>query len=389
MANNEYGTTWWGRRWLNALSGIDYENRIPRGKDYADAGKVRSLRIDEEKGEVKARVTGHYDPFYGVKITLPPIDKSDVARLVDRLAESPLIVARLAARELSPEIADIAESLGIRIFPTSWKDLEMSCTCPDWAVPCKHIAAAIYKLSEEIDANPFLLFTLRGIDLIAEMESRGVELEKAVEAEMPSWDDLIRGLDERDFVTDLHPDGESDAGWLEDLRKQTFRTFKVDGEKIRNLFAEHPAGYIHGNLRALTGRIVSEAGKLVAHQMRTVIERPSMTRLGRSSRSILGGSLLWTNRSSGANDARAAALCARSYADRVRRIRSDEACTICFRASSRIRSFLKRRASWRLSTMPGSSPVVSSRRARSCRRSTGRWMTSSPCVGFRPSWTMK
>ena len=189
MANNEYGTTWWGRRWLNALSGIDYENRIPRGKDYADAGKVRSLRIDEEKGEVKARVTGHYDPFYGVKITLPPIDKSDVARLVDRLAESPLIVARLAARELSPEIADIAESLGIRIFPTSWKDLEMSCTCPDWAVPCKHIAAAIYKLSEEIDANPFLLFTLRGIDLIAEMESRGVELEKAVEAEMPSWDD--------------------------------------------------------------------------------------------------------------------------------------------------------------------------------------------------------
>ena len=273
MANNEYGTTWWGRRWLNALSGIDYENRIPRGKDYADAGKVRSLRIDEEKGEVKARVTGHYDPFYGVKITLPPIDKSDVARLVDRLAESPLIVARLAARELSPEIADIAESLGIRIFPTSWKDLEMSCTCPDWAVPCKHIAAAIYKLSEEIDANPFLLFTLRGIDLIAEMESRGVELEKAVEAEMPSWDDLIRGLDERDFVTDLHPDGESDAGWLEDLRKQTFRTFKVDGEKIRNLFAEHPAGYIHGDLRALTGRIVSEAGKLVAHQMRTVIER--------------------------------------------------------------------------------------------------------------------
>lgn len=273
MANNEYGTTWWGRRWLNALSGIDYENRIPRGKDYADAGKVRSLRIDEEKGEVKARVTGHYDPFYGVKITLPPIDKSDVARLVDRLAESPLIVARLAARELSPEIADIAESLGIRIFPTSWKDLEMSCTCPDWAVPCKHIAAAIYKLSEEIDANPFLLFTLRGIDLIAEMESRGVELEKAVEAEMPSWDDLIRGLDERGFVTDLHPDGESDVGWLEDLRKQTFRTFKVDGEKIRNLFAEHPAGYIHGDLRALTGRIVSEAGKLVAHQMRTVIER--------------------------------------------------------------------------------------------------------------------
>lgn len=235
--------------------------------------KPRAAQVREGRVAARAARCRRLDLALEVKITLPPIDKSDVARLVDRLAESPLIVARLAARELSPEIADIAESLGIRIFPTSWKDLEMSCTCPDWAVPCKHIAAAIYKLSEEIDANPFLLFTLRGIDLIAEMESRGVELEKAVEAEMPSWDDLIRGLDERGFVTDLHPDGESDVGWLEELRKQTFRTFKVDGEKIRNLFAEHPAGYIHGDLRALTGRIVSEAGKLVAHQMRTVIER--------------------------------------------------------------------------------------------------------------------
>lgn len=139
--------------------------------------KPRAAQVREGRVAARAARCRRLDLALEVKITLPPIDKSDVARLVDRLAESPLIVARLAARELSPEIADIAESLGIRIFPTSWKDLEMSCTCPDWAVPCKHIAAAIYKLSEEIDANPFLLFTLRGIDLIAEMESRGVELE--------------------------------------------------------------------------------------------------------------------------------------------------------------------------------------------------------------------
>ena len=91
----------------------------------------------------------------------------------------------------------------------------MSCTCPDWAVPCKHIAAAIYKLSEEIDANPFLLFTLRGIDLIAEMESRGVELEKAVggrDAILGRFDPGTRTNEL--FVTDLHPDGESDESCL-------------------------------------------------------------------------------------------------------------------------------------------------------------------------------
>ncbi|MDE6447324.1 MAG: SWIM zinc finger family protein [Muribaculaceae bacterium] len=47
------------------------------------------------------------------------------------------------------------------MFPTSWKDLAMNCSCPDWAVPCKHLAAVIYKLSEEIDNNPFLVFELR------------------------------------------------------------------------------------------------------------------------------------------------------------------------------------------------------------------------------------
>ena len=271
--NNGYGTTWWGQRWLDALAGIDYENRIPRGKDYADSGKVRALKIDEEKREVKARVTGHYDPFYAVKLTLPAISEEDKARLVDRLAESPLIVAHLSARELSPEIAEIAESLGIRIFPTSWKDLEMSCSCPDWAVPCKHIAAVIYKLSEEIDANPFLLFTLRGIDLVAEMETRGVALEKAVEAEMPTWDDLIHGFDDRSFVTDLTPHDVANDTWLEALRQLTFKKVTVDASQIHKLFAEKPHGYIHGNLRQLTSTIVANAGKLVTQQMRSVVER--------------------------------------------------------------------------------------------------------------------
>ncbi len=62
----------------------------------------------------------------------------------------------------------------------------MSCSCPDTAVPCKHLAAVIYKMSEEIDANPFILFNLRGLDIIKELELRGISLENVESAEMPS-----------------------------------------------------------------------------------------------------------------------------------------------------------------------------------------------------------
>ena len=94
----QYGTTWWGRRWLDALQAVDYENRIPRGLAYAAEGKVQSLKIDSEAHAVKARVAGNFDPFYAVKLTLPAIAEEDVSRLIDEMAESPLIVLNFQNR---------------------------------------------------------------------------------------------------------------------------------------------------------------------------------------------------------------------------------------------------------------------------------------------------
>jgi uncharacterized Zn finger protein len=69
-----------------------------------------------------------------------------------------------------------AQRLGIKVFPTRWSDLHMQCSCPDWAVPCKHLAAAIYLLSQEIDGDPFLVFSLCGLDLPALLRQRGVHI---------------------------------------------------------------------------------------------------------------------------------------------------------------------------------------------------------------------
>lgn len=195
MARTEYGTTWWGEQWLNALTHIDYENRIPRGKTYANTGRVQSFKLDFDKHTVKARVTGNYDPFYTITLKLPEISKEQKLKLLDAIADSPLILAKLSARELDPDILPLCEKLGIKLFPTSWRDMKMNCTCPDSAVPCKHIAAVIYKVSQEIDANPFILFSLRGINLTQELANRGVEMERALTAELPTWEAILSRQD--------------------------------------------------------------------------------------------------------------------------------------------------------------------------------------------------
>lgn len=191
MASQDYGTTWWGQEWLNALTGIDNANRIPRGKIYANTGKVYRIETDTNRGLIKARVKGNYDPFYSVQIRLQRFTQEEIDKLVTAIADSPVVLAHLSARELDPQIEQIASSLGINIFPKKWNDLDVKCSCPDYAVPCKHIAAVIYKISQEIDTNPFILFELKGLDLVAELADKGIDFEQVEETEMPSWKDLL------------------------------------------------------------------------------------------------------------------------------------------------------------------------------------------------------
>jgi uncharacterized Zn finger protein len=91
--------------------------------------------------------------------------------LLDALASDPVIISKMLNRELDPSVLERAKALKIEIFPARWKDLGMDCSCPDWAVPCKHLAAVIYLISREIDGNPFMIFSLKGIDLTQETRS--------------------------------------------------------------------------------------------------------------------------------------------------------------------------------------------------------------------------
>ncbi len=301
MARTEYGTTWWGQKWLQSLTDIDFDNRIPRGKTYANTGRVQSFKLDFQKHTVKARVTGNYDPFYTVTLKLPEISADQVTKLLDAISASPLILAKLSARELDPDLLTLCDKLGIRLFPSKWSDMEMSCSCPDWAVPCKHIAAVIYKISQEIDANPFVLFSLRGIDLPAELAKRGVSMERALVAEIPTWSSILNrrdtassfalpgvdgersGDDEEaddDITTasdvawtDLPEGPESKEAWLSALTKLTYEKPEYDPTALFELLTEKPAGFIGGDLREKLRKVTKAAARLAKGQLTNLSER--------------------------------------------------------------------------------------------------------------------
>ena len=205
-----FGLTWWGKQWLNALSNIDYSNRLPRGESYARKGNVVS--IDISGNTILAKVKGTGVKPYTVSILSPRFQQVKIDKLVDKILEHPIVLSQLLNRELNPMIIDICDSLGMQIFPDTWRYFTMSCSCPDDAVPCKHLAAVIYMLSREIDNNPFLVFTIHGIDFDKELKARGLSLGQAKMENIPSYKSLfeprkepkdVKAVDNNDVVVDF------------------------------------------------------------------------------------------------------------------------------------------------------------------------------------------
>jgi uncharacterized Zn finger protein len=134
--------------------------RLARGRTYARGGQVLSLQ--EDRGVVRAVVQGSRPTPYNVTIKLRPLNRGQWRAVIDALAGRALFAAQLLAGEMPQEIDQVFAAAGCSLFPATRGQLETSCSCPDSANPCKHVAAAHYILGEQIDEDPFLLFRLRG-----------------------------------------------------------------------------------------------------------------------------------------------------------------------------------------------------------------------------------
>jgi uncharacterized Zn finger protein/ERCC4-related helicase len=230
MSNN-FGKTWWGEQWLNSLTNIDYEDRLPRGRRYANNGSVTKITIKENR--IEAKVAGSRPKPYNVDLTLPPFFEPQLGDFINQLSKKPTIISKLLNRELDPEVLTIAENIGLKVFPKQWTDFKMQCSCPDWAVPCKHLAAVVYKVSAEIDNNPFLVFELHTVNLISELNKLGIFVGTGI-SEIPKITDLYFDSKKKKS-TDYSPENA--------YAKLSFSKLSPINEPLTALLSDFPAFY--------------------------------------------------------------------------------------------------------------------------------------------------
>jgi len=158
--SGEFGSSWWANRWLDALDSIIDPERLARGRTYYRRGRVLSLK--DTGGAVIADVQGSRRKPYRVRIELAQLSDQAWNRLFAALSSQAGYSAYLVAGEMPDDIGAACEQAGVDLFPGASGDLKTSCSCPDWANPCKHVAAVYYSLAKQFDDDPFLLFHLRG-----------------------------------------------------------------------------------------------------------------------------------------------------------------------------------------------------------------------------------
>jgi len=152
--------TFWGRAWCDNLESYhDYANRLPRGRTYLRKGKVLDLSI--ARGHVSALVFG--SSLYEINVKIGAVASKRWSALRKQCAGGLSSVIELLEGRIGEEVMEavIAPSKGL--FPEP-RDIRLGCSCPDRAVMCKHVAAALYGVGVRLDERPELLFELRGVD---------------------------------------------------------------------------------------------------------------------------------------------------------------------------------------------------------------------------------
>jgi uncharacterized Zn finger protein len=181
--------TFWGKAWCENLERYsDYANRLPRGRTYVRNGSVIDLQISP--GEIKALVSG--SSIYKVAVKVAPVSKArwqsickDCAGAIDSLIE-------LLQGRFSKGVMERVCRQKTGLFPSP-SEIKLSCSCPDWADMCKHVAAVLYGIGARLDQQPELLFRLHEVDEKELIAGAGTALPLARKA--PAAKKVIAGED--------------------------------------------------------------------------------------------------------------------------------------------------------------------------------------------------
>jgi uncharacterized Zn finger protein len=153
-------TTFWGKAWCSHLESLsDFQNRLPRGRTYVRRGAVIHLALDS--GRILAKVQG--SSLYDIEISVVKLRPRRWTKVVAECVGSIDSLVELLRGKLSESVMRAVTNVETGLFPAA-SEIRMSCSCPDWAGLCKHLAAVLYGVGARLDARPELLFSLRGVD---------------------------------------------------------------------------------------------------------------------------------------------------------------------------------------------------------------------------------
>lgn len=153
---------WWGKAWnKNLESYADFSNRIGRGRSYVRNGAVLDLKIKE--GSAEALVQGSGSKPYKVVITIDKLGKLKWKKMTEICNHKIDTMETLLSGKFPKEFEEAFSSYKDGMFPAP-KEIHFSCSCPDSAIMCKHLAAVLYGIGARLDTDPILFFKLRNID---------------------------------------------------------------------------------------------------------------------------------------------------------------------------------------------------------------------------------
>jgi uncharacterized Zn finger protein len=155
--------TWWGKAWnLNLERYADYHNRIGRGRSYVRHGAVLDLQIDP--GKARASVQGSQSSPYSVVVSIKTLKKDIWQTILDQCQGMLESLQELINGSFPKTMAEIFTHKDSGMFPSP-KEIEFSCSCPDWAGMCKHVAATLYGIGARLDESPELFFKMRNVEM--------------------------------------------------------------------------------------------------------------------------------------------------------------------------------------------------------------------------------
>jgi uncharacterized Zn finger protein len=179
----------WGKAWCNHLEAYsDYESRLPRGRTYVRNGSVIDLQLS--RGKLTALVSG--SSIYALEAEVAPVEPKRWKRLVAECAGQIDSVVELLSGRLSDGVMEVLCRPDTGLFPKP-SEISLSCSCPDGAYLCKHLAAALYGVGARLDEAPELLFELRGVDTMDLVSAAGTGHRLGARATKPAMERTALG----------------------------------------------------------------------------------------------------------------------------------------------------------------------------------------------------